>query len=181
MKRFRCIPVAIVLPIFFLAGAMLFAALLVWAIFDKDAKTIIPEDMGLFIGFCGFMIIMGMVYTVALLPGSNYSVTIHPDYIECKSLSPKSRFFIRYDECSIGGIGMDFHIQSGIKVWWIYLCKDPLATYKKGKQINSVKIRPGFVRIMYSDEVYRALVEVLPKKHQTALITAHRYAGMDEE
>ena len=181
MKRFRCIPVAIVLPIFFTAGAMLFVALLVWAIFDKDARTIIPEDMELFIGFCGFMIIMCMVYTVALLPASNYSVTIHPDYIVCKSLSPKSKFSIQYDECSIGGIGMDFHTQSGIKVWWIYLCKGSLKAYKKGKQINSVKIQPGFVRIMYSDEVYQALLEVLPKKHQNALISAHRYAGMDEE
>lgn len=180
MKRFRCVPVAIVLPIFFFAGAMLFVALLVWAIFDKEAGTIIPEDMELFIGFCGFMVIMCTVYTIALLSPTSYSVTIHPDYIDCKSLSPKSRFCIRYDECSIGGIGMDFHTQSGIKVWWIYLCKGPLSAYKKGKQINSVKIQPGFVRIMYSDEVYQALLEVLPKKHQTALITANRYAGIQE-
>ena len=100
------------------------------------------------------------------------------DYIVCKSLSPKSKFSMHYDECSVG---MDFHTQSGVKVWWIYLCKGSLKAYKKGKQINSVKIQPGFVRIMYSDEIYQALLEVLPKKHQTALITAHRYAGMNEE
>lgn len=173
MKRFRCIPVAIVLPIFFFIGAIFHVALLVW---------VVTDDMDIVgIAYTGFVSIMCTVYTLALLSPTGYSVTIHPDYAVCKSLTPKSKFCIHYNECSIGGIGMDFHTQSGIKVWWIYLCKGSLKAYKKGKQINSVKIQPGFVRIMYSDEVYQALLEVLPKKHQTALITAHRYAGMDEE
>lgn len=172
MKRFRCVPVAIVLPIFFFAGAIIHAALFAW---------VISDDMDIVgIAYTGFMCIMCTVFTLALLSPTGYSVTIHPDYIDCKSLSPKSRFRIRYDECSIGGIGMDFHTQSGIKVWWIYLCKGPLSAYKKGKQINSVKIQPGFVRIMYSDEVYQALIAVLPPKQQKSLTIARRYAGIKE-
>lgn len=173
MKRYPCVPVAIVLPIFFFAGAIIHAALLVWVIFDD------MDVLG--IAYTGFMCIMCMVYALVLLSPTGYSVTIHPDHIVCKSFTHKSEFCIQYNECNIGGIGMDFHTQYGVKVWWIYLCKGPLKEYKKGKQINSTKIRPGFIRIMYSDEVYQALLEVLPKKHQTALITAHRYAGMDEE
>ena len=143
MKRFRCIPVAIVLPIFFFAGAIFHSSLLAW---------VISDDMDIVgIAYTGFMCIMCTVFTLALLSPTGYSVTIHSDYIVCKSLAPKSKFIMQYDDCSVG---MDFHTQSGIKVWWIYLCKDPLATYKKGKQINSVKIRPGFVRIMYSNGVY---------------------------
>ena len=163
MKRFRCIPVAIVLPIFFFAGAIIHAVLLAW---------VISDDM-----YTGFMCIMCTAFTLALLSPTGYSVTIHSDHIVCKSLTPKSKFIMQYGDCSVG---MDFHTQYGMKVWWIYLCTGSLWTHKRGKQINSVKIQPGFVRIMYSDEVYRALLEVLPQKHQTMLITAHRYAGMDE-
>ena len=170
MKRFRCVPVAIVLPIFFFAGAIIHAALFAW---------VISDDMDIVgIAYTGFMCIMCTVFTLALLSPTGYSVTIHPDHIVCKSLTPNSKFSMHYNDCSVG---MDFHTQSGMKVWWIYLCKGPLSAYKKGKQINSVKIQPGFARIMYSDEVYKALIEVLPKKHQNALISAHRYAGMDEE
>jgi hypothetical protein len=169
MKRFRCIPVAIMLPIFFFAGATIHAALLAW---------VISDDMDIVgIAYTGFMFIMCTVFTLALLSPTGYSVTIHPNHIVCKSLTPKSKFSMQYDDCSIG---MDFHTQSGIKVWWIYLCKGSLHAHKKGKQINSVKIQPGFIRIMYSDEVYQALIEVLPKKQQTALATARRYAGIQE-
>ena len=169
MKRFRCIPVAIVLPIFFFAGTIIHAALLAW---------VISDDMDIVgIAYTGFMCIMCTVFTLALLSPTGYSVTIHPDYIECKSLTPKSKFIMQYDDCSVG---MDFHTQSGMKVWWIYLCKGSLSAYKKGKQINSVKIAPGFIRIMYSDKVYQALIEVLSKKQQTALATARRYADMEQ-
>ena len=170
MKRFRCIPVAIVLPIFFFAGAVIHAAWLAW---------VISDDMDIVgIAYTGFVCIMCTAFTLALLSPTGYSVTIHPDHIVCKNLMPKSKFSMHYDECSVG---MDFHTQYGRKVWWIYLCEGTLYAHKNGKQINSVKIKPGFIRIMYSDEIYQALLEVLPQKHQTALITAHRYAGMNEE
>ena len=169
MKRFRCIPVAIVLPIFFFAGTIIHAALFAWVISD-DMDTV-------GIAYTGFMCIMCTVFTLALLSPTGYFVTIHPDHIVCKSLTPNSEFSMHYDDCSVG---MDFHTQYGMKVWWIYLCKGPLSAYKKGKQVNSVKIQPGFVRIMYSDEVCQALIAVLPPKQQKSLTIARRYAGIKE-
>lgn len=169
MKRFRCIPVAIVLPIFFFAGAIIHAALFAW---------VISDDMDIVgIAYTGFMCIMCTVFTLALLSPTGYSVTIHPDHIVCKSLTPNSKFSMHYNDCSVG---MDFHTQSGMKVWWIYLCKGTLYAHKNGKQINSVKIKPGFIRIMYSDEVYQALIAVLPPKQQKSLTIARRYAGIKE-
>ena len=139
---------------------------------------VISDDMDIVgIAYTGFMCIMCTVFTLVLLSPTGYSVTIHPDHIVCKSLSPKSKFSVHYNDCSIG---MDFHTQYGRKVWWIYLCKGTLYAHKNGKQINSVKIKPGFIRIMYSDEVYQALIAVLPPKQQKSLTIARRYAGIKE-
>ena len=76
---------------------------------------------------------------------------------------------------------MDYHLQRGCKVWWIYLCYGPGPKFDPKKpynRMNSLKCKPGFIRIMYDDEVYQALIEVLPKKQHTALVTACRCAGV---
>lgn len=168
MRKFSCIPIATALPIVFYVPCILFVC---WAI----SEGILFQDIYLDI-VLGFLVLFGLAMGTGLLLHTGHTVTIYQDHVVCKGNMPNSAFSVMYDNCSIG---MDFHVQDGYKVWWIYLCTGPLVAYKKGKQINSVKIGNGFVRIMYRHDVYQALLEVLPKKQKIALQTAHRCADLD--
>ena len=169
MKRFQCIPIAIVLPIFFFVSAIIHAVLLAWTITDMDVEGIV---------YTGIMFIISIAMAIILLFSTGNFIIIYPDHIVCQGYMRKNKFSMLYSDCIIG---LDFHNQSGMKVWWIYVCSGCLKTYKQGGQINSVKIRPGFIRIMYSNEVYREFVAALPKKQRTALITACRCAGLQDK
>ena len=167
MKQYRCVPIAAGLPIVFAALALchLYCAL---------------AYEGAFAVFMfSFVAVLGLVVYTGI-PAID-RVEIYADRIICKRLLPKDTFSVFYETCNIG---MDYHFQNGNKIWWIYFCEGPLPRYKgknAANRINTGKIKPGFIKIMYSDEVYEALMAVLPKKQQTALLTSRRCANFGKQ
>jgi len=171
-NTFRCVPIAVGLPIIFF---ILTLPQIYWMIFGITQER---NDISVFFG-C--MTVLSLLFAVFTLPKAAQRIIILPTIVICRGILPQSAFYMNYDQCCVG---MDYHIQNGNKVWWIYLCIGPTPKYK-GKnpvnRINTVKIRPGFVRIMYSDAVYDALITVLPKKQKTALETSRRCAGFEKQ
>ena len=168
MKQFPCVTGSLFLPAFFSFGAVFF--LFVSYMCVVSGSPFMGFLMGVFsIGTVAF-IIWGWKSTMC-------KVQIQPAYIICKTLFCAD-IVMEYEKCTVG---MDYHLQRGCKVWWIYLCYGPgpkFDTKKPYNRMNSLKCKPGFIRIMYDDEVYQALIEVLPKKQHTALVTACRCAGL---
>lgn len=168
MKQFPCVPGSLFLPVFFSFGALFYLWVTYYSII-KDAYF--PAFMGacFFVGIVAFLI-WSWKSTMC-------KVQIQPAHIICKTLFCAD-IVMEYEKCTVG---MDYHLQRGCKVWWIYLCYGPGPKFDPKKpynRMNSLKCKPGFIRIMYDDEVYQALIEVLPKKQQTALVTACRCAGV---
>ena len=67
---------------------------------------------------------------------------------------------------------MDYATTTGSTNWWIYLSYGPLPKYKgnsPANRINSLRTNQEFVRIMYYEEVYEALLQVLPKHQKVCL------------
>lgn len=171
MKKFRCVPIAIGLPVIFLCLLALCLAIAADCYFEEDAGGMIV--------FLVFSLTALGLAAYTFVPGIQ-RVEIHPDFILCKGF-PGQAFRMRYEDCSVG---MDYHEQNNNKIWWIYLCRGPLPRYRKdnpANRINAVKIQPGFIRIMYSEEVFDALAVVLPRKQKTGLITARRCAGFERQ
>ena len=79
---------------------------------------------------------------------------------------------------------MDYSWRSGGKIWWIYICYGPPPRFKSANssnRMNSVKFKPGFIKMHYNDKVYNALLEVLPKQQRSALIYAKKWADKDKK
>lgn len=169
-RSFQSVPGAFVVPATLWCTPLFFAALLVYCFYDNQMDPFI---------FC-----VSVAFSIGSVLCAVYScqytmckVVLFDRYLLCKI--PFARNIeLLYDKCYIG---MDYHIQNGWKVWWIYLSYGKMPPYKNphlGNRINSVKCQPGFVRIMYRKEVYAALLDVLPKKQRTALISAYRCSGL---
>lgn len=96
------------------------------------------------------------------------------------SLFVKS-FVLYYDRCIVG---MDYATTTGTTRWWIYLSYGPLPKYKgksPANRINSLRTKPGFVRIQFYEEVYEALLQVLPKHQKVCLQSAYNLHCRDEQ
>lgn len=170
-KNHFCVPLAITLPIIF---AFLVLASLYTAVFCYLSGS--PDATPIFV----VLSLISLIMALLLLPISIRRIEITKAGVICKGLFKQDTFVIDHTKCNIG---MDYHKQDGRIIWWIYLCEDMLPKYKPNNpanRINSVQITPGFIRIMYSEEVYFELLEVLPKHQRTALITARRYAGFEK-
>lgn len=168
MKKYYCVPMALTLPVIFLFGS---------AICILEYFTIFSREDPIMLYFAAF----SFAFVLFLLPTSLKRIEIHSDKVICKGLFPHETFKIETLTCNVG---MDYHIQNGSRIWWIYISEGPVPEYKSKNptnRINSIKIRPGFIRIMYSNEVYDALIDVLPKKQKTALITAVRCADFGKQ
>ena len=86
-----------------------------------------------------------------------------------------------YDRCIVG---MDYATTTGTTRWWIYLSYGPLPKYKgksPANRINSLRTKPGFVRIQFYEEVYEALLQVLPKHQKVCLQSAYNLHCRDEQ
>lgn len=168
-QTFLCTPIAVGLPI-------IFGGYGVFTLYAASQYWICNNDVPLAIELALFGM-YGVIQAIFLIFPAFRRVEIKENIITFKGLLPNSQFELEYQKCNVG---MDYHMQGGQTIWWIYLCYGPLPQYKtknKANRMNAVKIRPGFIKIMYSGEVYRALMEVLPKKQKTALETARRYIG----
>ncbi len=168
-----CIPAAICLPMLFAVIAMIWVGLICYECY----RTGWPNNV---FGIGVFCVLLSLTISVFTLRMGAWRVDIQANKVICKGILPKDTFEINYETCSIC---MDWHQQSGTTIWWICIFQGKFPPYKgKGtsNRINSIKIQPGFIRIMYSEEVYNTLLEVLPKKQKTALISARRAAGFEK-
>lgn len=107
----------------------------------------------------------------SLISCSRY-IVLENDRLLCKALFRKT-IVLEYSKCNVG---IDYSYNSSTVFWWIYFCIGPLPKYNPKipvNRVNAIKYSDSFVRIMYSDEVYSALLEVLPKKQRTALTCAY--------
>lgn len=173
MKKFHCVPVSVGIPIAFISMSVIQMGL-TWYYWINmhDIKDI-------YAGIVFFSI--GCFLAVITSIPAFRRVELFSEKIICKGVFPRNTFEIEYAKCNIG---IDYHCQYGRQIWWIYLCSGPYTQFKvsgNSSRINTLKIKPGFIKIMYSDEVYNALMSVLPKKQKIALETSRRYANFNKQ
>ena len=171
-KTYLCIPIGLGLPIVFLLLTVLSIVMTLWVI-QVEQNDVAP--------IFGFFALLAFSIALVTLVKTTQRVEIQSEAIVCKGLLPGSAFSIEYEKCTIG---MDWHKQNGNLIWWIYLCYGHMPIYRNNNphdRINSLRCRPGFIRIMYRDDVYQALITVLPKKQRVALETSRRFSGFDKQ
>lgn len=168
-KRYPCIPGSSFLTVFYCYGLVFYSFMMYFSFSEGEVLA------GL--GFVCFFL-----FTFAVLVWSwqrtMRKVRFEPDRVVC--FAPLCRdIIIEFERCNLG---FDYHVQHGRKVWWIYLCYGPKPAYKPthpGNRINALKCREGFVRILYRDDVYAALLAVLPKRQAEALRSARKFTDLD--
>lgn len=172
-KKFFSVPGGLYFPIIAIVGTLFF----IWVIIGETSS----EQCSPFVIFFSVSwIVFEIVMLKITAPYAMSVVEIRNDSVVCRIPFYKN-VVIEYDKCFIG---FDYHNQNGGKIWWIYLCYGQMPPYKNsqlGNRINSLKCQPGFVRIMYRDKVYEALMEVIPQKQKTALESARRYSGFEKQ
>ena len=171
-KQFRSVPGAWAVPLGCLLTAIVSLGMIFVCQYTNQLSVFVLSGYLLFV-LCGFF---GAVF---FSQQALCSIVLYEDRLLCKI--PFSRNVeIIYEECYIG---FDYHIQHGQRFWWVYFCYGKMPPYKNpqlGNRINSIKCQPGFVRVMYSDELYDALIKVLPKKQKVALVCARRHSGFEK-
>lgn len=171
-KTFLCVPISLGLPCIFLVASALHFIMALWLL--QKVEIAVTLLLCTFSFFSLFMVIFTGMKSV-------WRVNILQKCIICKGLLPHNTFSLEYEKCTIG---MDWHSQNGNRIWWIYLCYGRKPVYKSNnpnKRMNTLKCQPGFIRIMYSDAVYEALMDVLPKKQKIGLETSRRYACFEKQ
>lgn len=171
-KTYLCVPIGFGLPIVFLLLTVLSIVMTLWVV-QVGQNDVAP--------IFGFFALLAFSIALVTLVKTTQRVEIQSEAIVCKGLLPRSAFSIEYEKCTIG---MDWHKQNGNLIWWIYLCYGHMPIYRNNNphnRINALKCRPGFIRIMYRDDVYEALISVLPKKQRVALETSRRFSGFDKQ
>lgn len=164
MKKFRCMPIAIGIPMVCILFLLYWILLMIYIKQDNLHSLTI-----LYVSLC--VIIAGLT-----LPNAVRRIEIHKDKVVCKGLFPSQTYEIEYEKCNIG---MDYSWRSGGKIWWIYICYGPPPRFKSvnsPNRMNAEKFKPGFIKMHYNDKVYDALLEVLPKQQRSALISAKKWA-----
>ena len=166
MKKFYCVPGAIALPIIF------FACGIVWIILAAHMN--LCDDIG------GILVTIIMIslswgFAIFLLPYCMRRVEIYKDKIVCKSIFPSQTYEIEYEKCNLG---IDYSWARHGTVWWLYICYGQPPRFKSTSldRIAATKYRPGFIKFHYSEELYNALLEVLPKQKRYSLMSAKKWA-----
>ncbi len=121
---------------------------------------------------------VGGVFGVFWFISMDEHVYLYPDHLVCTRPFRKS-IVLYYDRCMVG---MDYATTTGSTDWWIYLSYGPLPKYKgnsPANRINSLRTNQEFVRIMYYEEVYEALLQVLPKHQKVCLQSAYNMRCRD--
>lgn len=171
LKKYHCFPQGNVATLVLLAENI-FIVCGIYFGFVPSRVSFTTEDIFVFIGLnllaLGGFACAGMMWT----RGARY-VLVEPSRLICKCPFRKD-IVMEYERCIVG---MDYSEGISMTVWWIYLTYEPLPKYNPkipANRINALKYKDGFVRIAYSDEVYEALLAVLPKKQKNALVSAYR-------
>lgn len=171
MKKYYCFPMGIGVIFIFSIGTV-FMACCTYFGFLPSKSSFESKDIFVFIGL-NLGILLGLFGVGFMWSSYTRYVLVEPSRLICKCPFRKD-IVVEYDKCIVG---MDYSEGISMVVWWIYLTYKPLPKYNPKipvNRINALKYRDGFVRIAYSDEVYEALIAVLPKKQRSALISAYR-------
>ena len=81
----------------------------------------------------------------------------------------------KYEKCNLG---INYSWTRNGNVWWLYICYGQPPKFKSTSldRIAALKFRPGFIKMHYSEELYNALLEVLPKQKRYSLMSAKKWA-----
>lgn len=164
----RCNPYAFYLPLYFLSFVIVGAWMAVYFNAENDTDGVLGGIL---------VFVLSFIIAIIMLPLAFETITLSSEALVYKKLFSSQKIVMEYSKCNIG---LDYHIQNGNKIWWIYLTygyKPKYPSKNKRNRINAEKIRPGFVKIMYSDIAFEALIDVLPQKQKDELVTARRFAG----
>ena len=168
MRKIRCMPVAIGIPMIFLLHIFVWIAITLW-IKQRDMTVVAI-----------FFSILELSVSLCMLPNAVRRVELYSNKVVCKGILPSQTYEIDYEKCNIG---MDYSFGRGRKIWWIYICYGPPPRFKSANspnRMNAVKFKPGFIKMHYNDKVYNALLEVLPKQQRSALINAKKWADKEK-
>lgn len=162
MKKYRCMPIAIGIPI------VMLLVIPFWII------MMILEQKWDFHIVALFNIVLDIVIAILTAIPAARRVEIYQDKIVCKGLFPAQSYELYYEKCNIG---MDYSWQNGSKLWWIYICYGNPPRFKtySPNRMNAVKFRPGYIKMHYNDDIYNALLSVLPKKQYEGLVSAKKW------
>lgn len=170
IKRFPSVPGSFLLPCIYLASFLTGSTL-------AYGLWVGPYSLFEFSLACGFTVGSGCMLFYSL-PRTACVIHIFSGQLVCKIPFHKD-IIIEYEKCNVG---MDYHIQNGKKIWWIYFCYGQRPSYNSlhhGQRINSIKCQDGFVRMMYREDIYTLLLDVLPKNKRIALVSARKFADID--
>lgn len=166
MKKFCCMPMARVVPMMFLLAIVIWVAMISYYK-DWGNEGIIPFTIA-YILLC----LVGVFFT---LPYAMRRVEIYKDKIVCKGLFPSQTYEIEYEKCNLG---INYSWTRNGNIWWLYICYGQPPKFKSTSldRIAALKFRPGFIKMHYSEDVYSALLEVLPKQKRYSLMSAKKWA-----
>ena len=169
VKGYACAPSV-------LAGAAVMGALATAVLIVLWYNGFLTDVLILLIVFGPMEVVgwMGVFWFISM----DEHVYLYPDHLVCTRPFRKS-VVLYYDRCMVG---MDYATTTGSTNWWIYLSYGPLPKYKgnsPANRINSLRTNQEFVRIMYYEEVYEALLQVLPKHQKVCLQSAYNMCCRD--
>jgi len=169
-KKYPSVPGSAFIPIVLFFGVLFYGYMIVECIHSNQLVIM-----------CGFalFLIFNIILGIYTIPQTLCTIEITNEHI-IAVIPFYRKIVLEYDKCTVG---FDYHVQNGKKRWWIYLCygnKPPYKGKSQSNRINSLRCRQGFVRILYREDVYNALLEVLPKRQYTALKSSHRCAGLEK-
>lgn len=175
-NKYQCIPLANALVIVWVVLLFVYAGLM-YVLYSPECSDFViqpsSQDEAVLLALGWVALGAGCVgcFIWSLISCSRY-IVLEEDRLLCKALFRKT-IVLEYSKCNVG---MDYSYNTSAAYWWIYFSIGPLPKYNPKipiNRINSVKYSDSLVKIMYSDEVYEALLEVLPKRQKTALTCAY--------
>lgn len=102
-------------------------------------------------------------------------VYLYQNHLVCTRPFRKS-VVLYYDRCMVG---MDYATTTGSTDWWIYLSYGPLPKYKGNSPVNRINSLRTNQEFVYYEEVYEALLQVLPKHQRVCLQSAYHMRYRD--
>lgn len=176
-KKFRCMPAFMGYPVVMSIGALVYVYILLHPNINWVNAAGEPDPLGGKL-LMGGLLVLGLVAVLTSLHLALWRVELQSDRVICRGMFPWETFEIPYESCNVG---FEYHKAGERTFWWLYICEGTPPRYPAGdhrKRIASEKIRPGFIKLTYSDEVCEALLEVLPKQQRNYLTSAKRFRGI---
>lgn len=161
-KWFSSVPGGVALLPIWVVG-ILFFSYMVYHSYDHNESYFIILCFCVWVVACFVCLIISVKNSICFIRFSNHGV-------ECIRLF--NYFSLEYEKCVVG---LDYSWRGNQKIWWIYLCEGEKPRYKNEKnRMNAMPCKPGFVRMIYRENLCKALIALLPKKQKTAFVSEVR-------